>query len=1059
MTTTIVFGVAGDGYVNSSDNNYTTARGGPGEFVGVGNTIFVGQKKSSGGLFTVQQGFIGFSFTAVPATELVTAAHIQLKHSTISSADYTRDLYIRGYDWEPGGLQATDYRAEPYAGTLHARIIGSNAVGATKYSFAGGSPMVDLLNSGENRLFYSVHSSRLTGATAPFTGQDETQSFYSADQAGTADDPILAFTSVPRHALIPCLGAVVQLSNGDLVELYLSAVGVVSLRQRETDGSTWTTNIPTGTGAAQFSTATEGAQAFALAVDAVDNVYVVGRNGANSNAISAQAYIRNVGAIGFSTVGPVRTINLPSYLDGRVNNVAATWHSTSGGTLVCLAAHSSGAAEASNTTDVAWGMFSTDELRTGLGSGVRGSGSAQGSLFPTRNSFSYFNTYTNDTGTGLDLVADRGNADQGYAYSFNRGTLLGQNDSHHVSRYILNATGSGFSHTSYWDGGPWATKDANAKLRVISIGTGQVAVLSGDSDPDWGLSVVILQGTGTTAGFNELAYIRMDAEDIAGFMTPEQAALNSYWDAAYSNAENKLWVFYRQSGTIGHTRRTSIDLNSYQATGIVETVHDHSGGGFTVESMRAPRNGWNGNHTWLQSGVISGALARSIDTRVVTFNLAPTAPTLTPKTNYDATVASVFDWTFNDPNVGDTQSAYELEIEDQADSSVDFDSGKTVSATTEHNLTGGTLVNGKSYRWRVRTWDALDVVSPWSDWGTFSTSAGGAVTITDPAVDNMTGVTTDDYLVAWNVTGTVQDSYRVILTRTDTGATVSDTGWVAGAVTQHLVTGMVTDVEHQVSVRVRNAALVESGAGTRLITPSYGTPERPVITVTPVPDGGYVLVQVDNPVPGQADLGTDEHDFEVAGDVAEWTGDGNGTLAHSTAQAHKGTGSMLVTMTGNPNQTIARSYTVDNLVPVVTGTRYRARMWAYRPVAGPVTIAIDWRTGAGAYISSSATLVELAAGTWTYLEVVAPAPAAAEEATFGPTIPAGQANGTEVYVDELVMTLASDRPDVTTNRVLRRRGGSGDPWEVVGSTGPDGSFRDYSAPGWVPLEYMVRGES
>jgi hypothetical protein len=1058
VTTTIVFGAAGDGYVNSSDNNYTVARSGPGEFVGVGTQIFVGQKKSSGGLFTVQQGFIGFNFTAVPATEMVTAAHIQLKHAAIASADYGRDLYIRDYDWEPGGLTASDYRSEPYAGQLFGRIVGSNAVGATKYSFSGSAPLVDLLEGGNDRLYFSVHSSRLTGATAPFTGQDETQSFYSADQAGTADDPILAFTTVPRHGLIPCLGAVVQLSNGNLVQLFKSGTDIL-IRERDTLANTWTEFLPLGITSSTFYADTEGAQAFALAVDAADNVYVVGRNGANTNAISAQAYTKNPSAIGFSAIGPVRTINLPSYLDGRVNNVAATWHSTSGGTLVCLAAHSSGAAEASNTTDVAWGMFSSDELRSGVGTGVRGSGAAQGSLFPTRNTFSYFNTYTNDTGTGLDIVADRGNADQGYAYSFNRGTLLGQNDSHHVSRYILNATGSGFSHTSYWNSGPWATKDANAKLRVVSIGTGQVAVLSGDSDAGWGLSVAILQSTGTTAGFNELAYIRMDAEDIPGFMTPEEAALNSYWDAGYSVAENKLWIFYRQTGTIGHTRRTSIDLNTYQPTGVVETVWDHSGGGFTVESMRAPRNGWSGNHTWVQSGVISGALARSIDTRVVTFNVAPTAPTLTPRANYDATVAATFDWTFNDPNAGDTQSAYELEIEDQADASLDFDSGKTASATTERSLAGGTLVNGKSYRWRVRTWDALDVVSPWSDWGTFSTSAGGAVTITDPAVDNMTGVSTDDYLVKWNVTGTVQDSYRVILTRTDTGATVSDTGWVAGVVTQLLVGGMVSDVEHQVSVRVRNAALVESGAGTRLITPSYGTPETPVITVTAVPDDGYVLVEVDNPVPGQADLGTEEHDFEVAGDVAEWTGDGNGTLAHSVAQAHKGTGSMLVTMTGNPNQTIARSYTVDNVVPVVTGTRYRARMWAYRPVAGPVTIAIDWRAAGGVYLSSNATQVSLAAGTWTYLETVAPAPATAVEATFGPTIPAGQANGTEVYVDELVMTLASDRPDVTTNKVLRRRAGSQDPWNVVGEAGPDGSFRDYSAAGWVPWEYMVRGEA
>lgn len=1057
MTTTIVFGAAGDGYVNSSDNNYTTARSGPGDLVGTGNVIIVGQEKSSGGLFTIREGFIGFNFTAVAATQMVTTAQIQLRHTTISSADVNRDMYIRDYDWEPGGLTASDYRSEPYGGQIHGRIVGSNAVGATKCSFSGSGSMVDLLNGGNDRLYYSVHSSRITGATAPATGQNETQSFYSADQAGTADDPILVFTTVPRHALVPCLGATVQLTDGSLVMLFLSAPGVISLRQRTPAAATWTTAIPTGSGADQFFATTEGTQGFALAVDNADNVYVVGRNGANTNAISAKAYIKNVGSIGYSTSGPVRTISLPTYTDGRVNNVAATWHSTSGGTLVCLAAHGAGAAQSTGTNDVAWGMFSSDELKSGAGTGIRGSGSAVGTLFPVRNVSTYFNTFTNDTGTGLDITADRSAADHGYAYSFNRGTLLGENDSHHVSRYILNSTGSGFAYTAYWDSGPWATKDAHAKLRVISVGANQVAVLSGDSDASWGLSAVILYGGASGAGFTELAYIRMDNEGISGFLTPAEAALNSYWDGAYSPTENKLWIFYKQTGTIGHVRRTSIDLNTYQATKVVETVFDHSGAGFTVESMRVPRNPWTANHTYVEQGIISGGGARSIDLRMSTFNLAPTAPTLTPRANYDATAAAVFDWTFNDPNAGDTQSAYRLQIEDVSDGSLDFDSAKTASATSERNLTGGTLVNGKSYRWRVMTWDALDVASPWSDWGTFSTSAGGTVTITDPATDNISGVVTDDYLVKWSVAGTTQDSYRVILTRTDTGATISDTGWTAGTVTQLLVGGMVTDVQHQVSVQVRNAALVQSGIGTRLITPSFGTPEKPTITVTPVPEDGYVLVAVVNPVPGQVALGTEEHDFELAADVTEWQGL-HATVAHSTAQAHKGTGSMLVTLNNNPNQGTARSYNPANLPAVTPGVRYTMSFWARRPVAGQVYCSIDWRRAGGVYDSTASAVANLLANTWTFCQVSGVAPALAVEAAFGPTIPAGQPNGTEVYVDEVVMTYASDRPDVTTNKVLRRKAGTQDPWEVVGSCGPDGTFRDYRAPAWVPLEYMVRGE-
>lgn len=244
-----------------------------------------------------------------------------------------------------------------------------------------------------------------------------------------------------------------------------------------------------------------------------------------------------------------------------------------------------------------------------------------------------------------------------------------------------------------------------------------------------------------------------------------------------------------------------------------------------------------------------------------------------------------------------------IELE-AADGDSVVDTGKVTSATSSRTVAGGTLTNGVSYRWRVRTWDALDTQGPWSNYGTFSTSSGGTVTITDPATDNPAGVITDDILVTWVATGTTPAKVRARLYRNDTGAMIGDSGWqtYAGS-NQNYISGMVSDVEHTITIQVENAALLQSGIGSRLVTPSYGTPEVPLITVTPIPDGGYVLIAVENPPP------------------------------------------------------------------------------------------------------------------------------------------------------------AGDRPDVTTNRVLRRRGGSSDSWEVLGECDPGGSFRDYTAPSWTPMEYMVRGES
>jgi hypothetical protein len=429
-----------------------------------------------------------------------------------------------------------------------------------------------------------------------------------------------------------------------------------------------------------------------------------------------------------------------------------------------------------------------------------------------------------------------------------------------------------------------------------------------------------------------------------------------------------------------------------------------------------------------------------------------------PRANFDATTAANFDWAFMD-SPGDTQGAYQLQVEDVADGSVDFDSGKTADATTNRTILASTLANPKAYRWRVKTWDALDVEGPWSDYGTFSTSAGGVVTITDPTVDNAGGVETDDYVVRWSVTGTVQASYRVILVRTDTGATVSDTGWIAGVDTMLLVGGMVSDVEHRVDVQVRNVSLVPSGIGSRLITPSYAVPEIPVVQVVPFPDDGYNLITVDNPIPGQPANQAPEWDFEgiAGGDPIPSWGVTDGTWLASTTFAHKGLNSAKLTVVGTPIRAYARAGSLG----IVARTRYTCRMWAYSNVAGvKAQAAIDWRLSGGAYISTSAGAeVTLPAGVWTLLSITAPAPDDAVEAGYGPTMPGSPAAGTLAYFDEIALPEASDRPDVARNLILRRPVGSTDAWELVGQCDPDGSFRDYTCPGWVPVEYMVRGEA
>jgi len=87
-------------------------------------------------------------------------------------------------------------------------------------------------------------------------------------------------------------------------------------------------------------------------------------------------------------------------------------------------------------------------------------------------------------------------------------------------------------------------------------------------------------------------------------------------------------------------------------------------------------------------------------------NNPPYAPTATVPGDNSWTNNSkpTLNWTFNDPNAGDTQNAYQAQVDDDnAFGSVNWDSGLTVTGT-QGCVVGSALAEGKWY-WRVRTRD------------------------------------------------------------------------------------------------------------------------------------------------------------------------------------------------------------------------------------------------------------------------------------------------------------------------------------------------------------------
>jgi len=116
-------------------------------------------------------------------------------------------------------------------------------------------------------------------------------------------------------------------------------------------------------------------------------------------------------------------------------------------------------------------------------------------------------------------------------------------------------------------------------------------------------------------------------------------------------------------------------------------------------------------------GCIYGANS-AVKFEKVSFNSAPNAPILSMRSNFDANTSAALAWTFSDPDAGNTQIAYQLIITKVSDGSTVLDTGKVVSTFSSYILAAGTLVEGTSYQWKVRTWDNADAAGPYS--GAFS---------------------------------------------------------------------------------------------------------------------------------------------------------------------------------------------------------------------------------------------------------------------------------------------------------------------------------------------------
>jgi hypothetical protein len=259
---------------------------------------------------------------------------------------------------------------------------------------------------------------------------------------------------------------------------------------------------------------------------------------------------------------------------------------------------------------------------------------------------------------------------------------------------------------------------------------------------------------------------------------------------------------------------------------------------------------------------------------------APTAPTwVTPSTGAAADVAAtlLLDWAFNDPNPGDTQGSYAVSRQIGAGALAYWRASDSTWQVAEVQNTSGTTALTLPAAWgadadanhsyRVKTWDAGGLASPYSDAVVVIPSAVVTPVITAPTAAQV--ITTNQVTITW--TSASETAWRIRLTQTSGGSVTYDSGWTTGTdLTFTPPTILPTATGWTITLNTRNSEGLASGDVTRAFTVTYLPPMTPTLVCTAVPASGWIAVAVTNPAPsGGAPALSDQDLFRrVVGDTS-----------------------------------------------------------------------------------------------------------------------------------------------------------------------------------------------
>lgn len=800
--------------------------------------LHAGQFFNAGtGLNFLTETFLEFTHTPVPTSDLCTSACFKLHGLVHTPVGDPWSLEVREKDWG-GTVTAADWipgaNLTSDAPNLLAEFPSIRTQRPAPITWRAGNATFRDRVSAAAPLRMVLHSNKLRLAFTPDGNHDEYVSIGSFEGAAGPNRPRIDYSTVTKTTLARVSGAQVQLT--DATWAFLDATGVdgtptVALKHADLTG-TITTIATLAFGAERFQYAyTAGAQAFSLARDPANNLYVAGPSGSIAAGLNVQGFAKGTGYTWAARTS--LPADLPGY-DQAVNSTALTWHGIGAGRLVVVAARAQGYSMA-NQTVVA--SLSPAVLLAGAGNPVSAATQVPAEVFAQP---------INTCGNGVDVMAL--SAGVGFVAATAADHGFGETEgAQKLYKYQVDANGSFVTTPAVIDrfaaGLPPA--DGNALLKLVPISTSRCAVVGAGwvSVFSWADGKLTLVGRTdlTQAGVSTLGTSRSQP-----------------WDAVYDPSTQRVQVYYLDQANGRRLMRTSVSTTTaLPVKDAVEVATNLGASGSTHLAVRVGRGSVDERRIRVALGNRAGD-GTTLSTVVVVdsgLNRVPNAPVLTAPGQFTAQTAKLFTWAFSDPNPADRQSAVEATVRRQSDAVTMYSTGKVATSSAAFTLAASTLSNATTYEWRVRVYDSSDTVSDWSAWQPFSTAAAGVVNIIEPVLDGDAPASAR-VAVTWTFTApsaVTQVAFRVRAVRTDTNTVVFNSGFINGpAVRTYTVSGLVSDVEQRIEVIVQDSSDTFSSTAERLIVPSFSAPDQPTIQAAPSEsetEGPAILVSVTNPTP------------------------------------------------------------------------------------------------------------------------------------------------------------------------------------------------------------------